>query len=82
MTQARRTVVSKEETGVYPKERLERLGEVKNLTHAQKREISREESRMNRGQWLVKSAEEGSLIRGMDEETYITLGRISRTPIF
>ncbi len=55
------------------KERLERLGEVKNPTQAQKREISREESRKNRGQWLVKFGEEGSPFRGMDEETYITL---------
>ena len=55
------------------KERLERLGEVKNPTQAQKREISREESRKNRGQWLVKFGEEASPFRGMDEETYITL---------
>jgi len=55
------------------KERLERLGEVKNPTQAQKREISREESRMNRGQWMVKFAEEGSPFRGMDEEAAVRI---------
>jgi len=55
------------------KERLESLGEVKNPTQAQKREISREESRINRGQWLTAFGEEESPFRGMDEEAYIAL---------
>ncbi len=55
------------------KNRLERLGEVKNPAQAQRREISREERRKERSQWLVTFGGEDSPFRGMAEEAYVTL---------
>lgn len=55
------------------KERLERLGEVKSPTQAQRREIAREEKHCERSQWLVALEGEGSAFSGMDEEAYLSL---------
>jgi len=74
------TLEDSEFTSVYDRlvsrraqERLEMLGTVENPTQVQKREISREEVRKTRADWLMDFGSQESPFFGVDEEYYLSL---------